>query len=81
MRVPGQKFFVPANKRLAGMARSYNYSSTSLNVRAAPDCQRGIFNPKVCCSFVVSIRELCGRLASVGQAVLGMFAGVIIRCR
>jgi hypothetical protein len=25
MRVPGQKFFVPAIKKLAGMARSYNY--------------------------------------------------------
>ena len=28
MRVPGQKFFVPANKNtIAGMARSYNYAN------------------------------------------------------
>jgi hypothetical protein len=28
MRVPGQKFFVPANKRIAGMARSYTLTMT-----------------------------------------------------
>ena len=58
----------------AGMARSYNFyrpiydfSSTSLNMRSTPVCQAGRCNSNVCRSFVVSIRELCGRLAGVGK--------------
>ena len=32
MRVPGQKFFVPANRLIAGMARSYSPKGESHRV-------------------------------------------------
>ncbi len=62
---------MPATKWLAGMACSYNFSSTSFNIRATPVSHDGRFNPKVRCSFAVSIRELCGRFAGVGKALVG----------
>jgi len=63
---------MPANENdIAGMARSYIFSSTSLNIRSTPISHDGRFRSKVCRSFVVSIRELCGRLAGVGKALVG----------
>ena len=72
MRVPGQKFFVPETIYFfAGRARSYIFSNTSLSMRATPDSHDGRFKSKVRRSFVVSMRELCGRLAGVGNALVG----------
>ena len=55
----------------AGIARSYDFSSTSLNIRSTPDSHSGRYKPNARCSFVVSMRELNGRLAGVGKALVG----------
>jgi len=62
---------MPASRLVAGMARSYDFSSTSLSMRATPVSHDGRFRSKLFRSFVVSIRELCGRLAGVGKALVG----------
>src|SRR3989338_6057815 len=43
----------------------------SVSIRATPVCHIGRLNSKACCSFVVSRRELSGRLAGVEKALLG----------
>jgi hypothetical protein len=53
------------------MARSYIFSSSSLNILATPVSHEGRFRSKVFRSLVVSIRELCGRFAGVGKALVG----------
>ena len=43
----------------------------SYSMRATPCCQCGKVRPKVVCSLVVFRRELCGRTAGVGKALVG----------
>ena len=40
-------------------------------MRSTPVCQCGSCRPKVVCNWVVSRRELCGRCAGVGNALVG----------
>src|SRR5574344_1947010 len=46
-------------------------SAGSRSMRATPCCQCGRVRPKVVCSLLVFRRELCGRCAGVGKALVG----------